>query len=1024
MEPISSEKWKQIEALLDEALDLPAAERTMFLEEASQDDAALRKLLMEFWHAGGKAETFLEGNVPADVVQVIQQLSEEDAYGPPPTRGMRFGEYRLEEEVGRGGMSVVYRAVRADGQFDHTVAVKILKRGMDTDQLVRRFMAERQILAGLQHANIARLLDGGATDDGRPYLIMEFVQGVPITDYCDNAKLDIHSRLDLFKKVAEAVAFAHRNLIVHRDLKPSNILVTDDGEVKLLDFGIAKVLSEDVDETLLALTMQGGRVMTPEYAAPEQIFGEPITTATDVYAMGVLLYELLCGQLPIRFEIRQFSAIEKAMRTHKVSLPSASLRQKSRINNATVEDIASARSTTGVMLTQHVEGDLDMIVQMALRKEPERRYPSMAALIDEIDRYQAGQPVKARPDTMGYRMRKFYGRYKAAVLSASLAVLLLVVSLIGTLWQARVAREQTRVASEERDIAQREAIKSARITAFLVDVFESTDPDNALGDTLSAYDILERGAQRIEGELGGEPALQSELMAVFGRMYQRMGVYGRAEDWVRQAQTRRATSDAPDVAGNLNDQALLASILQDQGRYNEAESLLVDVLAMSYNLDDITISTAYAQAQDQLGTVLLDRGKYDEAKSMYLEALNTLVDVHGEGHVSIAPVYTHLGDVVGLLSDFELAQTYFAQALTIYREHPDGNVDNLAGVLHSLSEVLRNKGEFEQAEQLGKEGLAMRETLFGKAHPLVVQGMNQVGNVLTEMGKNAEAEAMYREALDIQRNALGEKHPFTIELLGNLGGNYIRIGDLKQAVMYLKEALVLREEVLGEDHPTVAIALSNLGVALGSLGNYEEAEVIHRRSLVLAKRHFGERHPGVASCASNLANVLYKLERYEEALPYADLAIDIDSEKLDANHRFVAISMSIKGQILFEMGRVAQGQEFLEEAIRVFAQSSLPEDHHTRVRPQIALGKLHLSQGRLEEAAPLLETSLRIRQKTFEPDDWRIGEAEVALGMYYLALGDNARASSLLSQGRKRLANGLGVQNRYTREADVYLAKL
>ncbi|MEM8486207.1 MAG: serine/threonine-protein kinase [Bacteroidota bacterium] len=1024
MDPISSDKWKKIEALLDQALDLPAAQRTMFLEEASQDDTALRKILMELWEAGGEADTFLEGNVPADVAQVIQQLSTEDAYGPIPTKGTRFGEYELVEEVGRGGMSVVYKAVRADGQFDHTVALKILKRGMDTDQLVRRFMAERQILAGLQHANIARLLDGGATEDGRPYLIMEFVQGVPITDYCDQAKLNINRRLELFKKVAEAVAFAHRNLIVHRDLKPSNILVTNDGEVKLLDFGIAKVLSEDIDETVLALTMQGGRVMTPEYAAPEQIFGESITTATDVYAMGVLLYELLCGQLPIRFEIRQFPAIEKAMRTHKVSLPSASLRQKSQVDNSTIEDIASARSTTGVMLTQHVEGDLDMIVQMALRKEPERRYPSMAALIDEVDRYQAGLPVKARPDTLGYRMRKFYGRYKAGVLSASLAIILLIASLIGTLMQAQVAREQSRVASEERDIAQREAVKSARITEFLVDVFESTDPDNALGDTLSAYDILERGAQRIEGELGGEPALQSEMMAVFGRMYQRMGAYDKAESWVEQAQTRRAASGSSSGTTTLQDNTLLASVLQDQGRYTEAESLLVDVLGYSYDLTEETVITAYAQAQDRLGTVFSDLGKYDEAKAIYLEALNSLIAVHGEGHLNTAPVYTHMGDVVGLLSEFELAQTYFGQALAIYRDYPDGNVDNLAGVLHSLSEVLRNKGEFEEAEQLGKEGLEIREQLFGKAHPLVVQGMNQVGNVLTEMGKNTEAEAIYLEALDIQRNALGEKHPFTIELLGNLGGNYIRMGDLKQAVVQLKEALVLREEVLGKDHPTIAIALSNLGVALGSLGNYEEAEVIHRRSLVLAKRHFGERHPGVASCASNLANVLYKLERYEEALPYADLAIDIDSEKLDANHRFVAVSMSIKGQILFEMGRIAEGQEFLEEAIAVFAKSSLPEDHHTRVRPQIALGKLHLSQGRLDEAAPLLEASLRIRQKAFETDDWRIGEAEVALGMYHLARGEKARAKSLLSLGRGRLAEGLGEQNRLTREADRYLAQL
>ncbi len=1020
MEPISSEKWKEIEALLDKALDMPVAERAVYLEKASAKDGQIKTLLMEIWDAGVEAETFLERDAPPDVVQVIHQLSIENAYGPPPVKGMRFGQYEIEEEIGRGGMSLVFKAKRVDGQFDHTVAVKILKRGMDTDQLVLRFMAERQILAGLKHANIAQLLDGGATPDGRPYLVMEYVEGVPITDYCDTEKLDINSRLSLFKKVGEAVAFAHRNLIVHRDLKPSNILVTKEGEVKLLDFGIAKVISEDLDETVMALTMTGGRVMTPEYAAPEQIYGEAITTATDVYALGVLLYELLCGQLPIRYEERKFPAIERQMRTHKFSLPSVSLREQQRSDFATIEEIATARGTTSLLLTQKMEGDLDMIVQKSLRKEPERRYGAVSALMDEIVRYQEGKPIEARPDSLGYRARKFYGRHKTGVILSCLAALVLVVGVVNTLWQAQTIKYQSELVAEERDIAQREAVKSARVAEFLVNVFESTDPDNALGDTLNAYDILDRGVQLVENELETEPELQAEMMSVIGRMYQRMGAYHEAEGWLERALAQRRQFEEGQRADLLESHYNLASLMRDQGRYTEAESLLVQGLDESDLIDPSTVSQ-HIKIQDLLGTVLIDLGKYEDAKATYLDALDKHIELEGENHLDGAPIYAHLGGLVGLLSEFDSAAVYFEKSIEIYKANPEGTADDLAGVLISYADVLRNKGAFEEARTICEESLEIRERLFGKEHPVVLQSMNQLGNILSEMGENDEAEQIYLAALATQRETLGENHPFTLELLGNLGGNYIRMGDLREAVVHLRSALQVREEVMGKDHPTIAIALSNLGVAVGSLGNYEEAEQIHRRSLILAKQHFDKRHPSVAACASNLANVLYKLERYNEAMPYVDLAIDIDSEKLEGNHRFVAVSKSIKGQILYEMGRMEESKTLLEESIDIFVQSSLPADHHIPVRPKIALGKLHLSLGNLSDALPLLEESLSIRQRAFLPDDWRIGEAESMLGQYYLKQGDLSKARTYLEAGHKRLSEGLGNSNRFAKEAEKAL---
>lgn len=1017
MRPISSDKWKEIEALLDQALDLPVSERTVFLEDAAKDDKALKTLLMEFWQAGHEAKTFLEEEIPADVVQVIQQLSLDDTYGPAPVPGMLLGKYKVGDEIGRGGMSVVYKAHRVDGQFDHTVAIKLLKRGMDTDQLVLRFKTERQILAGLQHANIANLLDGGATPDGRPYLVMEYVEGMRITDYCDHHKLDISRRLALFKKVGEAVGFAHRNLIVHRDLKPSNILVTSSGEVKLLDFGIAKVLTEDVDETVLALTMMGSRVMTPDYAAPEQIYGEPITTATDVYAMGVLLYELLCGELPIRYEVRKFPAIERTMRSQKVTLPSVSLKQKQKAADETISAIASARGTTSLSLAQRMEGDLDMIVNKALHKEPERRYRSIPELLNEIERYQKGLPIDARPDTLGYRAKKFYGRYKTGVILSFVVLLSLVAGLVGTLWQAREARIQSDNAAEERDLARMEANKSARVTEFLVDVFEATDPDNTGGDTLNAYDILQRGAMRIENDLNQEPEIRAEMMTVIGRMYQRMAAYEDAEIWLQRALDERNDIYEPDNVNVLDSYYNLASLMQDQGRYQAAESLLTIEISKPFDATDKEGLLRVALAKDLLGTLKVDNGKYDEAQQLYEEALATCIEIHGEDHPHVAEVSVHLGELMGLLSNYDEAKTYFERAIDIFRTHPDGNTDNLAEVLYELSDVLRTRGEFDEAKQFSEESLSLRRQLFGDAHPLVVKGMNLHGNIHSEMGDNDEAGQIYQAALEIQRNSLGEKHPDTIELLGNLGGNLIRKGDLKQAVVYLREALALREEVLGADHPTVAIALANLGVAIGSLGNYEEEEQMHRRCLEIIQKHFDDRHPGVASCAGNLANVLRKLGRYEEALEHASLALEIDKETLDPNHRFLAISTSVKGQILFDLGRFDEAQALLEESIAIFDRSSLPDDHQMPIRPKIALGKLHLSQNRLDQAQPLLEESLRVREKVLEPDDWRLGEAEAALGLYHLKRGAEEEAKVLLEAGYERLLAGLGARHRLTIEA-------
>ena len=1011
---ITSAQWNKIESLLDEALELPLGQRTLFLKQKSEENEELKTLLIGLWDAGKEATQFLEGDIPAEVVQAIDQISIEEAYGPAPTQGMRFGEYEVIEEIGRGGMSVVYKARRADGQFEQTVAMKILKRGMDTDLVVQRFLAERQILASLQHANIARLLDGGATPDGRPYLVMEYVEGQPITKYCDNAQLDIEHRLALFLKVSEAVEFAHRNLIVHRDLKPSNILVTADGDVKLLDFGIAKVISTEEDDK--RLTLAGGRVMTPEYAAPEQIFGKPITTATDVYALGVILYEFVCGQLPLVFEVRTLAGIERAMRGHEAPFPSSKLQLGE--NAETTRLAAKQRGTTVGQLQKRVAGDLDLIIQKALRKEPDRRYRSVSELNEELNRFLNGLPVKVRPDSFGYRAKKFYGRYRTGVLLGSIALLLLVASVVGTFWQARVA-------SAERDTAQREAATSLRVTEFLVEVFESIDPDNARGDTLTAYDILERGALRVESELSEEPDVQAEMMTVIGRMYHRMGSFDEAANWLERAHTARKEFPEDDLSLQRGSYSLAQAWI-DQGHFAEAESLLVEVIAsLDAELDEdqrVEGRQLYVKTLDLRGLAMIEKGQYKESRAFYQQALAEKDRLEGADSLDLASMYKHFGQVLAYLQEFEPAQTHFKNALEIYRKQPDESADEMALVLHEVALSFRIAGDYDAAEEAGREELDILERLFSKEHPLYVKGVAQYAHILADMGRHDEAEAMLLEALETQERSIGAEQPIIIQLLTGLGYNNGLLENNERALYYFRRAQVLRQKIMGDDHPTIAVGLSNIGVLERGLGNFKEAEELHRETKRRVSSGYGERHYGVGLSAAHLALDLHLLGNFDEALVELKDAEEILPKGLGPDHYFVATMLTNKGLIYSAKGEMEIAETAFKEAIEVYLKNDMADDHITLTSPKIGLGKLYLTQGRLDEAGELLEAAYKVRSGSpMKGNDWRLGESEVALGMYYLARNENGKAAELLRSGHSRLLDRLGPDNWQTRDAKAAL---
>ncbi|MGH7472284.1 MAG: serine/threonine protein kinase, partial [Longimicrobiales bacterium] len=507
-------RWDRINELFHGALEREPRDRDLFLRAACADDASLYHEVHALLAAEAAAQRALGGMVSDAVTSLLDTSME----------GKPVGPYRVVREIGHGGMGAVYLAERVDGQFEQQVALKLIKQGMDTEQFLRRFRAERQILARLQHPHIARLLDGGIDHDGRPYFALEYVAGEPIDRYCDARGLAVDDRLALFVDACRAVMYAHGNLVVHRDLKPAHILVTEDGQVRLLDFGIAKVLRED-EEASAGLTQVGIRALTPAYASPEQVRGEAVGTSTDVYSLGVILYELLTGARPYDVEQRSPAEVERVVCHTEPERPSTKVLHSWGASAQAAQTFGRAHGVDVTRARRRLTGDLDVICLKALQKDPARRYPSVEALLEDIRRNLAGLPVLARPDAIGYRLAKFAGRHRVGLMGTAATLVLI----------ASVAAFYTVRLSNERDRAQQEAAKAEQVATFLRGLFEVSDPSESRGQTVTARELLDQGAQRIERELASQPVVRAAMMRVIGDVYHSLGLHTSAKPLLERA---------------------------------------------------------------------------------------------------------------------------------------------------------------------------------------------------------------------------------------------------------------------------------------------------------------------------------------------------------------------------------------------------------------------------------------------------------------------------------------------------------
>ncbi|GIV57804.1 MAG: hypothetical protein KatS3mg042_0717 [Rhodothermaceae bacterium] len=721
--------------------------------------------------------------------------------------GEQVGPYRLVRLLGRGGMGAVYLAERADGHFEKRVALKLLPREKTLPEVRRRFLVERHLLARLEHPGIARLYDGGVTRDGRPYYAMEYVEGRPIDAYCDAHRLDVRARLRLFLEACAAVQHAHRNLIVHQDLKPAHILVRDDGQVRLLDFGIAKLWSP---EGAGAEDGGGATFMTPAYAAPEQRQGLSATPASDVYALGVVLHELLVGCRP------EGPVVEGAREGAAVLVASWEARCRAG-EDYDAEAAARARGLTRSGLRRLLAGDLGAIVARALHPDPARRYDTAGLLAADLDRYLRRRPVTARADTPAYRAACFVRRHPTGIAMTALVLALMVSLVVMALRFALISREQARRLALERDRAE-------EVSAFLQDLFRAADPTRPGEDTLSVATLLERGARRITSTLPAQPATRAVLMSTLGGIYMDRGQLAMARSLLDSALAlQRSTGDvAPlDRAGTLNTRGVLAWRL---GHYAEARTLLEEALALRRRHlgprhPDV------ARTLNNLAIVLHDQGRLDGAEAHYRAALRIWRSVDPDG-AGTARVLQNLGAVLRDQGRTEEARAYLEAALALHRAHPDASPLDEATTLHHLGFLALETGDRERAEALHRQALALREARLGARHPAVAVSLMNVAGTVMRKGAYDEAAGLYRRAVAIQGDALPAPHPQQARALVGLGLALLEAGQPAEAEPFLREGLAQREHLLGPDHWRVADTRVSLGACLAALGRFAEADTL------------------------------------------------------------------------------------------------------------------------------------------------------------------------------------------------------
>lgn len=847
---MTTDRWQGVESLFVGALAQAPEARASWLTQRCRDDAALEAEVLSLLAADDRVQgpgwehDAISSEVGAQVVQGQHRC------------------YRLADRLGEGGTSTVYLATvylatdvddgaGADEASADPVAVKILRGDIDA-ATAQRFAIEARVLARLDHPSIARLVDTGSTERGRPFVVTTFVRGEPIDRYCCRHELDIPDRLRLFVAVCEAVREAHRALVIHRDLKPGNVLVCEDGHPVLLDFGLARLFaSAGALQAGAQPTETCNRMLTLSSASPEQIRGEPLTTATDVYGLGVLLYRLLVGRAPFAAWHDRPAELARAICERDAAPPSRAVREHSNMNVEQGGDAGPGKRSE--RWARRLTGDLDAIVTTAMRKRAKHRYPSVGRLVDDIHRHLEGRPIRARRASLWVRAGKLLRRHRVAATSIATLTIGLTVALVTALVQ------------EQRMTEQRNRAEQA--LSFLVGMLQSADPARAGGRTVTARQMLDTGAERVQSELADQPDLQARLLDAVGSVYLSIGAAEEADTMLGRAlDLRRALYGPrvhPEVAESLHN---LANLRQDQGRYPEAADLYRQALAQRRSLlgpRHLAIVTSLRG----LANALRGQGAYDESAQGYGEAMALLRELSAEESADAAETLNDHAMLLHDRADLEGAERLYRESLRLRRQLFAGDHPSVSDSLHNVASLLRSQRRFAEAEPLFEEALGMTERLYGSESTSVSAIVQNLGMLVLEGAEYTRAEAYFARALALDREAWGDDHPHIATNVFHLGLVAQRRGDPEAAEPLFRQAIDGYRRTLGDDHPWLAFPLLAMGLLAVETGRGADGEALLRESLTIRRRVLDDDHWLVAESESAYGWSLWRVGRRQEAEP-------------------------------------------------------------------------------------------------------------------------------------------------------------
>ncbi|CAM2063834.1 Non-specific serine/threonine protein kinase [Sulfidibacter corallicola] len=937
-------RQKRVLEILEEVLVLEPDRRETYLRRVCAKDPALHEQVRQ-------CLSRTESSFPEKPFE--GGLADGDFPGESPDR---IGPFRIVRKLGQGGMGTVYQAEQ-EHPVRRTVAIKVLGAWMQHGEFRRRFLAESQMLAGLNHPNIAKLFDAGTTDQGLPYFVLEYVEGEPLDRYCDRQGFGIHQRLNLFRKICDAVHEAHTHMIVHRDLKPGNILVTAKGEPKLLDFGIAKMLNPSDQPDAMAETASHVRLMTPRYASPEQIRGAPVSLRSDLYALGVVLYELLTGTWPYAPVNESLRELEKAVLNQEPVRPSQALsltRQKAPKDPA-IEGPAFGEDSRRIR--RILSGDLDLIVLKNLSKNPSFRYESAAAFAKDIEAHLQGFPIQARKPSLVYTTGRFFRRNK--LLAGFLTVLLLLPSTftVATLLESR----KTEAA---RHRAELEAATAESVVQFLSNTLEMADPVEAKGAEFTVVEMLDRALAALKrGELSEEPEVRSRLLKIMARTYANMGYLEKAAGLMAEVLEQCRSRNDPFATTS----ALLGVVSTDlvRGEYKLGLERVREATAMARQLPEGRRRTELlAQALNWSGLLLKEEGQLQEARAAYTEALDLRQSLYGPNHAETAESMSNLAAILGDLEEFSRAEELFKQALAASEGSQNVFTRTRPAAMVSLGKMLQRLGRLDEAQTYFEEALSFSEQVFGPDSLYLAPVLNNLGGLFYARGDIERADHYFKRALTIRTRELGEDHPQTIFSLSNYMAILAMRERYDEALGYAHRVLEARLKEWGTDHPLTALAYANVASIYSRTNRNGLALEYNALVLGLRRKVLGELHQGTATTLWKMGTDLAEFGEIELAMDYFRQAHAIRSHNLGPENPRTVATLT---QYVRHRNEQGHHQEALDMAWHhlCLLEASLPEGQAMIIEAKAVYASCLVSASRFEEAVPYLETALRDKQTFF-----------------------------------------------------------